>query len=137
LHHNFLTQNPSRSSKVSKDSDCSLVSSKSFSEILPPNGWRPRPGKVGQGGLKVLHLQSHSQKARTPRAKIFFPVQKTCHVFWDFIGSVEHTGEIPVQSHVHLGVFFRKFSNSSGRQRVIAHVGNDAREWQANMVMLT
>jgi len=25
------------SSKVSKDSDCSLVSSKNFSEILPPN----------------------------------------------------------------------------------------------------
>jgi len=36
--------------------DCSLVSSKNFSEILPPNGWRPGPGKVGQGGLKVLRL---------------------------------------------------------------------------------
>jgi len=23
---------------------------------LPPNGWRPVPDKVGQGGLKVLHL---------------------------------------------------------------------------------
>jgi len=33
-----------------------LVSSKNFSKILPPNGWRPGPGKVGQGGLKVLHL---------------------------------------------------------------------------------
>jgi len=29
---------------------------KNFSEILPPNGWRLGPGKVDQGGLKVLHL---------------------------------------------------------------------------------
>jgi len=56
LHHNFWTRNPSRSSKVSKDLYCSLVSSKNFSEILQPNGWRPGPGKVGQGGQKVLHL---------------------------------------------------------------------------------
>ena len=68
--------NPSRSSKVSKDSDCSLVSSKNFSEILPANGWRPGPSKVGQGGLKVLHLWRHSQKTRIPlEAKIFFRVQ--------------------------------------------------------------
>jgi len=39
-----------------EDSDCRLVSSKNLSEILPPNGWRPGPGKVGQGGLKFLHL---------------------------------------------------------------------------------
>jgi len=32
--------------KVSKDSDCSLVSNKNFSEILPSNGWHPGPGKV-------------------------------------------------------------------------------------------
>jgi len=51
-----LNPKPQQSSKVSKDSDCSLVSGKNFSEILPPNGWRPGPGKVGQGGLKVLHL---------------------------------------------------------------------------------
>jgi len=50
--------------------DCSLVSSKNFSEILTPNGWRPGPGKVGQGSLKVLHLWRHSQKKRT-----FFRVQ--------------------------------------------------------------
>jgi len=57
---------------VSKDSDCSLVSTKNFSEILPPNGWRPGPGKVGQGGQKVLHLWRHSQKKCTPQAKKFF-----------------------------------------------------------------
>jgi len=27
-----------------------------FSEILPPNGWRTGLSEVGQGGLKVLHL---------------------------------------------------------------------------------
>jgi len=65
------------SSKVSKDSDCSLVSRKNFSKILPPNGWRPGPGKVGQGGLKVLHLWRHSQKTRNPQAKNFFRLQST------------------------------------------------------------
>jgi len=71
LHHNFWNWNPSRSSKVSKDSDCSLVSSKNFSEILSPNGWCPGPGKVGQGGLKVFHWR-HSQKNRTPKQIFFF-----------------------------------------------------------------
>jgi len=73
--HNFLTWNPSRASKVSKDSDCSLVSSKNFSKILPSNDWCPGPGEVGQGGLKVLHLWRHSQKTRTPQPKNFFQVQ--------------------------------------------------------------
>ena len=72
LDHNFWTRNLSRSSKVSKDSDCSLVSSRNFSKILPPNSWRPGPGKVGQGGLKVLYLRRHSQKNCTPKQKIFF-----------------------------------------------------------------
>jgi len=51
------------------------VSSKNFSEILPPNGWRPGPGKVGQGGLKVLQLWRHSQKTRNPQAYNFSWVQ--------------------------------------------------------------
>jgi len=51
--------------------DCSLVSSENFSEILPPNGWHPGPGKVGQGGLIVLHLRRHSQTTRTPQATKF------------------------------------------------------------------
>ena len=72
LHHNFWTRNPSRSSKISKDLDCSLVSSKNFSEILPPTGWRPGPGKVGQVGLKVLHFWRHSQKTAPPKQKIYF-----------------------------------------------------------------
>jgi len=44
----------------------SLVCNKKFSEILLSNNWRPGPGEVGQGGLKVLHLWCHSQKTRTP-----------------------------------------------------------------------
>jgi len=39
--------------------------------MLPSNGWRPGPGKVGQGGLKVLHIWRHSQKIRTPQQKKF------------------------------------------------------------------
>jgi len=65
------------SSKASKNSDCSLVSSKNFSEILPPNGWRPGPGKVGQGGQKDLHLWRHTENPHPPRQKKFFRVQST------------------------------------------------------------
>ena len=71
LDLNFWTGNP-KSIKVSKDSDCSLVSNKIFSEIQPSNGLRPGPGEVGQGGLKMLHLWRHSQKIRTPQPKNFF-----------------------------------------------------------------
>jgi len=39
-----------------EDLDCSLVSSKNFSEILPSNGLSPGQGEVSQGGLKVLHF---------------------------------------------------------------------------------
>ena len=70
LDHNFWTRKPNRSSKVSKDSDCSLVSYENFSKTLPSNGLGPGPGKVGQGGLKVLHLWRHSQKI--PKQKNFF-----------------------------------------------------------------
>ena len=51
--------------------DYSLVSNKNFSEILPSKGWRPESGKVGQGGLRVLHLWHYSQKMRNPQAKNF------------------------------------------------------------------
>jgi len=71
LDHNFWTRNPSKSSKVSNDSDCSLVSNKNFSEIPPSNGCRPRSGKVGQGGLKVLDYDV-TQKKSGPSTKIFF-----------------------------------------------------------------
>jgi len=56
IDHNFCTQNPSRSSKVSKHLDCSLVSNKNFSEILPSSGLDPGPDEEGQGGLTVLYL---------------------------------------------------------------------------------
>ena len=43
-----------------------------------------------------------------PQAKIFFLVQ-TCHAFWDFyqVCRAYQTREIPTQSHVRLGVFFK------------------------------
>jgi len=82
-NHNFWTRNLSRSSKVSKDSDCSLLSSKNFSEILPPNGWRLGPSKVGQGGLNVLHfMTSLTKKTATASKEFFSSAYKTCHVFW-------------------------------------------------------
>ena len=63
---------------MSKDSDCSLVSSKNSNEILPPNGWRPGPGKVGQGGHKISPLMtSLTKKPAPPREKIVFQVQST------------------------------------------------------------
>jgi len=46
-----------------QDSDCSLVSSKNFSEILPPNGWRP--------------LMMSVTKNPHPPTKNFFRVQST------------------------------------------------------------
>jgi len=70
LGHDFWTWNPSRSSKVSKDSDCSLLPNKNFSEILSSNILGP--GEVGQGGLKVVHLWRHSQKICNPQPKNYF-----------------------------------------------------------------
>jgi len=64
-----------KSSKVSKDLDCTLVSNQNFSKIIPSIGLGPGPGKVGQGGLKVFQLWRHSQKILTPQTKIFFRVQ--------------------------------------------------------------
>jgi len=111
LDHNFWTRNPSRSSKVSKESGCSLVSHKNFSEILPSNGLGPGPGEVGQGGLKVLHLWCHSQKICNPQPKkIFLSTDyKTCWGFWafDWACSGYQTGEIPTQSHCKPGVYAR------------------------------
>jgi len=52
--------------------DCSLVSNKNFSEILPSNGLNPGPGEMGQGGLKVFYLLRLSKKICTPQPKIFF-----------------------------------------------------------------
>ena len=71
-NHNFWMRNPSRSSKVSKESDLSLVSNKNLSKILPSNGLGPGPGEVGQVGLKVLHLWHHSQRIGTPQPKKIF-----------------------------------------------------------------
>jgi len=55
-----LNPKPQEVIQSSKHSDCSLVSNKNFSEILPSCGLGLGPGKVGQGDLKVLHLWCHS-----------------------------------------------------------------------------
>jgi len=73
LGHNFRTQNLSKSSKVSKDSDFSLVYNKNLSEILPSNGLVLGTDEMGQKGLKLFHLRRHSQKIQHPKPKkVFF-----------------------------------------------------------------
>jgi len=57
-----------------------------------------------------------------PQPKIFFlsADEKTCRVFWRFdqVRSTYRLGEIPVQSHVRFGVFYRKSPKTAGRQSV-------------------
>jgi len=100
------------SSKVIKSSDCSLVSNKNFSEILPSNGLGPRPGEVRQRGLKGLQCWRHSQNIRTPNQKMFFSSaeQKTCHVFWAFeqLCTAFGTRVILAQIHVRSCCFWRE-----------------------------
>jgi len=65
--------------------DCSLVSIKNFSKILPSNALGLGPGEVGQGGLKVFHLWCHSQKIHTPNQKIFsLQTTRLAKSFWAF-----------------------------------------------------
>ena len=121
LDHNFWTQNPSRSSKVSKDSDCSLVTNKNLSEILPSNGWCPGPRKVGQGALKVLHLWRHSQKTRTPNQKNFRVHSRRLAASFDTsTRSVICTGAeiFPCKATCVSVYFFQKSPFSAGCQSV-------------------
>ena len=67
----FEPETPAGHPKYQK-TDCSLVSCKNFSKILPSNGLGPGTGEVGQGGLKFLHLWRHSQKIRIPQPKNVF-----------------------------------------------------------------
>ena len=82
LGHNFWTQNTSKSSIVSKESDFSLVSKKNLSEILPSSSLDLGPDEVGQKGLKQLNLWHHSQKKNN--TKIFFWLQ-----MWKLVESFE------------------------------------------------
>jgi len=93
---------------VSKDSNCSLVSNKNFSEILPSKSWRPGPGEVGQ---KVLHLWCHSQKNPQPPSKKLFWMQTTrlaASFHFDQVHNPYRSGDIPTQSHVQSSCFFCK-----------------------------
>jgi len=61
--------------------DFGLVSNKNLSEILPSSGLSLGFNEVGQKGLKLLHLQHHSQKVQNQ--KNFFHCRlKTCQIFW-------------------------------------------------------
>ena len=89
-----IIRNPNKSSKISKDLDCSLVSNVNFSEILPSNGWHPGPGKVGQGGLEVLHLWCHLQKICISKQRTFFECRlENLASFEPFTGSVALNGQ--------------------------------------------
>jgi len=63
-----LNPKPQQVIQVSKDSDCSLASSKNFSEILPHNGWHPGPGKVAK---KSSIMMSLTKKPHPPSKKFF------------------------------------------------------------------
>jgi len=71
----------------------------------------------------VLHLWRHSQKKRTPKAKIFFRVQtrRLAASFETFTGSVEHTGleKFSRKATCVQAFFFRKSPKPSGHQRVL------------------
>ena len=75
LGHHFRTRNPSKSSKVSKNSDYSLVSNKNLSKILSSSTLGQGPYEVGQKGLKILYSGHHSQKSLKPKTKICFSLQ--------------------------------------------------------------
>jgi len=77
LDHNFWTRNARKSIKGSKDSDSSLVSNENFTETLWPSGWALGQAAWAKMTLKLFHLWRHSQKTRTPQAKIFYRVQST------------------------------------------------------------
>jgi len=76
---------------------------------------------VGAQGQAKLAKKSSTydvihKKAALPKQKIFSSANyKTYRVFWHFdqVRNPYRTGEIPVQSHVRLGVFFLKIPESS------------------------
>ena len=89
---------------------------------MPSNGWRPGPGKVGQGCLKVLHLWRHSQKIRTPQPKKFFCLQATrlATSFELLTESVALTGLEKFQRKaMWVSVFFSRKSQILARRQVL------------------
>jgi len=97
-----LNPNPQQGIQNIKDSDCSLVSSKNFSEILPHNNWRPGPGKVGQGGLKSSTYDvTHKNPAHPAQWLVSYGVAKWCRhsgSIHDFKVQYIHTGGAGVNS---------------------------------------
>ena len=81
VDHNFWTRNLSKSSKVSKVLDFSLVSNKSFSKILQSGGLGLGPDELGQKGstCDITH-----KKSKIKIIFFFIADSKTCWVFWGF-----------------------------------------------------
>jgi len=56
----FVPKTPAKSSKVSKDSDFSLLSNKDLSKLLLSSGLGLGQDEVGQKDLKLVHLRHYS-----------------------------------------------------------------------------
>jgi len=102
----LLNPKPSKSSKVSKDSDFDLFSNKNVNKILPSSSLGLGPDEVGQKGLKQLHLWHYSQKNPKP---IFFFIadMKTCQIFTEVeeLSSAIVNGDIRVQKRMQTAGF--------------------------------
>jgi len=108
LDHNFWTRKLSRSSKVSKGSDCSLVSNQNFSEILPSNSLGPGPGKWAKVAWKSSTYDVTHKNQQPLTKNIFFIAKcKTCQVFWAFqqLSTAFSTRVTLTQSHVRSSCF--------------------------------
>ena len=82
--HKLWTQNNSKSYKVSKDLDFSLVSNKNFSEILHLAVWAWDQMKWTKKAKKnSTYDVTHKKKSQNQ--KFFFITDaKTCWIFWGF-----------------------------------------------------
>jgi len=85
LDCNFWTRNPSRSSRVSKDSDCSLVSNTSFGKHYHLMVWAQCQVKWARVTWITSTYDVTHKKMCNPNQKLFFIANyKTCQVFWAF-----------------------------------------------------
>jgi len=113
LDHNFLTQNPSRSSKVSKDSDFSLVSKKALANYYHLAVWAKGPDEVGQSGLKVVTYDITHKKSEAQSQKKFFSLQTArLAASSDHLDSAYDGTEVMlVKVHVQIGCFCTNYLN--------------------------
>ena len=91
--HNFSSRNPSRSSEVSKDSDCTQFWIKTSTKYYHLTVWAQGQVKwAKQSGLKVLYLWHHSQKSATLTKKFcLLQTTRLAESFWCFNSSLALT----------------------------------------------